>query len=112
MKTKQEKIAAYAEKKKAAKILKFLDDKEEAVQEAAYRALGQVGGEAAEEALQNSIRHPSARIRRAVADAFQHCGNDHVAEALHHQMLQETDPELREAFKKALENCRGKRSGE
>lgn len=111
MKTKQDKILEFAEKKKASKIVKFTMDNDNAVRAAAFRALGDVGGQEAMETCQNAVRDPSPEVRLAIAEAFQKMGDDHVAEALRHQMLEETDPKIKAAFEKAVDFNRGRRAG-
>lgn len=111
MKTKTEKIADFVAKKKVGKLTKLALDKDEEVAVAALEGLGEVGGEEADEFLQNLIRDPSPAIRLGVAKAFQKTGNDHVSEALRHQMLVETDPKLKAEFEKAMDFCRDRRQG-
>ena len=111
MKSKLEKIQELAEKKKTAKLVKLTHDGDNEVRAAAFRALGSCGDEQAMETCQNAIRDPEPAIRLAVAEAFQKMGDDHVSEALRHQMMEETDPQLKEAFKLAADFNRGRRSG-
>jgi len=111
MKTKLEKIQELAEKKKVGKLVHFTGDSDVEVRAAAYRALGDCGGEEAMETCQNSIRDPEPKVRLAIAEAFQKMGDDHVSEALRHQMLSETDPEVKAALEKAVDFNRGRRGG-
>ena len=106
---KLDKIADLVAKGKAEKVIKLTEDRDEEVAAAAFEALGNFKTDpGALEALQNAIRDPSPRIRLAVAKAFQKCGNDHVSEALRHQMMVEKDPNLKANFEKAMNYCRGR----
>ena len=106
------KIQKLQEKKKVSKLCKFTTDGDPAVRAAAFLAIGECGDtQEGNEALQNSIRDPEPQVRLAIAKAFQKVGNDHVSEALHHQMLQETDPALKTEFSKAMDFTRGRQFG-
>ena len=98
-----------AEKKKVTKIVKLTEDNDVEVRAAAFRALGDCGGQAAMETCQNAIRDPEPKVRLAIAEAFQKMGDDHVSEALRHQMLEEKDPAIKAALEKAVDFNRGKR---
>lgn len=111
MKTKLEKIAELRDKKKSDKLVKLTDDGDDQVRAEAFRALGSIGDQLSMETCQNAIRDNSPAVRLAVAEAFQKMGDDHVAEALRHQMIDETDPKLKAAFEKAVDFNRGKRAG-
>lgn len=112
MADKLEKIQKLVGKKKVSKICKFAEDGDPAVRAAAFLAIGECGDtQEGNEALQNSIRDSEPQVRMAIAKAFQKIGNDHVSEALHHQMLQETDPALKAEFGKALDFTRGRQFG-
>lgn len=77
---------------------------------AAFEALGEFpGDEYALEICQNTIRDNDPAVRLAVAKALKKIGNDHVVEALRHQMLHETDEALKKAFEDAMDACRERR---
>lgn len=109
MKSKVEKIQELAAKKKIDKIVKLTDENDSAVRVAAFEALGDLPSELSNETLQNAIRDQDPAVRLAVAKAFQKMGSDHVSEALRHQMLSETDPELKAEFEKAMDYARAHR---
>lgn len=111
MKTKLDKIQELAEKKKVGKLVKLTEDNDVEVRAAAFRALGDCGGQEAMETCQNAIRSPEPQVRLAIAQAFQKMGDDHVSEALRHQMLDEKDPTVKAALEKAVEFNRGRRPG-
>lgn len=111
VKTKLDKVSIYEAKKKSGKLIKLSKDSDVAVRAAAYRAMGSIGDQASLEECQNNVRDDSPEVRLAIAEAFQKMGDDHVAEALRHQMLEETDPKLKSAFEKAVEFNRGRRGG-
>ena len=97
--SKLEKIQEAVEKKKVKKVAKFTDDADSTVRAAAFEALGAFpGDEYALEICQNTIRDGDPAVRLAVAKALAKIGNDHVVEALRHQMLSETDSLLIFAF--------------
>ena len=100
--SKLEKIQEAVEKKKVKKVAKFTDD--------ADSTLGAFpGDEYALEICQNTIRDSDPAVRLAVARALAKIGNDHVVEALRHQMLNETDSALKKAFEDAMDACRERR---
>ena len=108
---KVEKVKELAEKGKVSKLVKLTQDRDVDVAAAAFEALGNFDTQEARETLQNAIRDPEAKIRMAIAKAFQKIGDDHISEALHHQFLKETDPALKLEFEKAMDFCRTRRFG-
>ena len=95
---------------KIKKVAKFTDDADSEVRAAAFEALGEFpGDEYALEICQNTIRDNDPAVRLAVAKALKKIGNDHVVEALRHQMLHETDEALKKAFEDAMDACRERR---
>ncbi len=97
-----DKINKLAEKKKAGKIVGYLNDKDPETRIDAIRALGKCGGEEAINHLitQMTAREPTERIE--VAKALGECGPDAAFYHMSHSLEHETDPAVKEAMKEAM----------
>lgn len=106
--SKTDKIKKLAEKKKAAKINGFLNDRSKEVVIAAIEGLGACGGEDAVNGLVPMLRSTDASIRIATANAMGNMGDPRTKAHLDFQLKQESDPKVKEAIVHALGSIRSR----
>jgi HEAT repeat protein len=101
--SKTEKINKLVEKKKAEKIIPFLNDRDGAVALAAIAGLGKAGGDDAYNALIPLLRSNNAAARAAAAQALGELGASQGRTHLSYHLAQEKDEKVREAIRGALD---------
>lgn len=97
-----EKIHKLAEKKKSAKIIKFLDSRDEQVVLEALRALSRIGDEDSVNRIASMIDSEDAAIRKEAAGALGGIGTEYAKTYLQHRMTAEKDETVKKAISEAL----------
>lgn len=97
-----EKIQKFAEKKKSAKIIKFLDASEPEVVVAALEALAEVRDEDSVNSIAGMIDNAAPQVRMASAKALGEIGTEYAKTYLQHRAAVEQDEKVKEAIKDAL----------
>lgn len=97
-----EKFNHYAEKKKAAKLVAHLKDRDKETRFDAIRALGRCGGEDAVNHLTTMLITPDADERAEVVRALGNCGTSATFSHLRYYIDRESDPTVRAAMQEAL----------
>ena len=103
---KLSKIAKLIAKGKGANLVKFLEDKDEAVLLAAIDGCGQLRVNDASNTLINMLRASSAKVRAHVATALALIGDNHAKAHIANAMTSETDAEVRKAMQDAVNKLR------
>lgn len=97
-----EKIQKLAEKKKTAKIIKFLESSDTAVVVAALKALAEIKDEDSVNSISARIDSESAEIRVAAAGALGAIGTEYAKTYLQHRSASEKDEKVKAAISEAL----------
>ena len=106
--SKSDKIAKAIEKKNAAGIIKYLNDKDAGVVMQAVAALGKVQGDDSYNTLVSLLRSPKAEIRAAAVTALTELGDPKAQALVSHMETTEKDAVVLEAVKKALSKLHDK----
>ncbi|MCI5771266.1 MAG: HEAT repeat domain-containing protein [Clostridiales bacterium] len=106
--SKSDKIAKAIEKKNAAGIIKYLNDKDAGVVMQAVAALGKVQGDDSYNTLVSLLRSPKAEIRAAAVTALTELGDPKAQAHVSHMETTEKDAVVLEAVKKALSKLHDK----
>lgn len=96
------KIEKLLEKKKSEKIIDYLNSKDAEVAAAAFQALGQIGGEAATNALAAKLDDPSPVVRSNAVKAFGNLHTEYAKSLLQHQIAKESDEGVKEDIRTTL----------
>ena len=97
-----EKINKLAEKKKSAKIIKFLDANEVDVIIAAMDALGTIRDEDSVNSIAHLIDHEDPKVRCAAANCLGQIGTEYCKTYLQHRAASESDATVKTAITDAL----------
>ena len=97
-----EKIHKFAEKKKSAKIIKFLDESDADVVVAALEALSEIRDEDSVNSIASMIDNENKKIRIEVAKALGSLGTEYAKTYLQHRMSSEQDEDVKKAISEAL----------
>ena len=97
-----EKIQKLAEKKKSAKIIKFLGTSEKEVAVAALEALAKVKDEDSVNSIAGMIDSDTPEVRAAAAEALGEIGTEYAKTYLQHRASKEQDEKVQAAIKAAL----------
>ncbi|MGN0168975.1 MAG: HEAT repeat domain-containing protein [Acetatifactor sp.] len=97
-----EKIQKLAEKKKSAKIIKFLGAAESEVVVAALNALATVKDEDSVNSIAGMIDSNAPEVRAAAAKALGEIGTEYAKTYLQHRAAKEQDEKVKAAIKDAL----------
>lgn len=97
-----EKIQKLAEKRKSAKIIKFLDSKDMDVIIAALKALCEIGDEDSVNRIAALIDSTEPQVRVEAAKALGNLGTEYAKTYLQHRMSTEKDETVKKAISEAL----------
>lgn len=97
-----EKIHKLAEKKKSAKVIKYLDSKDTQVVLEALKALSGIGDEDSVNRIASMIDSEDASIRKEAAGALGGIGTEYAKTYLQHRMASEKDESVKKAISEAL----------
>ncbi len=104
-----EKIQKLAEKKKSAKIIKFLGDSDTGVVVAALKALSEVKDEDSVNSIAGLIDSEAPEVRVAAAKALGEIGTEYAKTYLQHRAATEKDEKVKEAIREALQAIAAKK---
>ena len=96
---KEQKIEKLVEKKNAAGLIRFINDKDSVI---ALKAVGQVKGDDSYNTLISLLRSPRADMRAAAATALGALGDQKARAHIDHLSKTEQDSVVLEAMKQAL----------
>lgn len=97
-----QKIQKLADKRKSAKVIKFLESSDKEVVEAALNALCQIQDEDSVNTAAHLIDNSDPEIRIAAAKALGGIGTEYVKTYLQHRMTTEQDEDVKKAIMEAL----------
>lgn len=97
-----EKIQKLAEKRKSAKIIKFLDSKDTDVIFAALKALSEIGDEDSVNRIASMIDSTEPQVRVEAAKALGNIGTEYAKTYLQHRMTTEKEAVVKTAISDAL----------
>ena len=101
-----EKIKKYGEKKKSAKLMKYLNSKDSEIRIAAMRALGACGDETGYNTLVNMMNDPNPEVRVAAATGLGETKKDSAFTHLSHHINTEKDEKVIDAIRRAMSKVR------
>ncbi len=97
-----QKIKKLEEKRKSAKVIKFLNSKDLEIVKAAMEALGNIKDEDSVNTVAHSIDHDNPEIRSAAALCLGKMGTEYCKTYLLHRSGKETDATVKESISIAL----------
>jgi len=98
----KEKIQKLTEKRKSAKIIKFLNADENEIVIAALDGLSQIKDEDSVNQIARMMGHSEPAIRAAAAGALGNLGTEYAKTHLQHKMSTEKDESVKAAIQKGL----------
>lgn len=105
-----EKIKSLAAKRKSAKVIKYLDDKDTAVVIAALQALSEIRDEDSVNRVASMIDSEDPAIRKEAALALGNIGSEYAKTYLQHRMSAEKDEDVKKSIMEALHTIAANRS--
>lgn len=97
-----EKINKLADKRKSAKVIKFLESPDKEIVKAALNALCRIKDEDSVNTIAHLIDSPEADLRIAAAEALSGIGTEYAKTYLQHRMTTEKDESVKKAIMEAL----------
>lgn len=98
----KEKIQKLTEKRKSAKIIKYLDSNDKEIVIAALHGLSQIGDEDSRNVISKLIDSEEPKIRIEAAKALGNQGGEYAKSYLQHRMSKEKDSEVKQAIMDSL----------